>query len=72
LPVEVQRLADKAYELFRQDPFHPSLRLKQVGKVWTVRVGQSHRAIGFRDGDSFYWRWISSHEAYNKLLRRMK
>jgi hypothetical protein len=24
LPVEVQRLADKQYELFRQDPFHPT------------------------------------------------
>jgi hypothetical protein len=35
LPVEVQRLADKQYELFWQDPFHPSLHLKQVGEVCT-------------------------------------
>jgi hypothetical protein len=41
LPAEVQQLADKQYELFRQDPFHPSLHLKQVGEVWTVRVGRS-------------------------------
>ena len=26
LPREVQRLADKQYQLFREDPFHPSLR----------------------------------------------
>ena len=32
LPVEVQRLADKQYELFRQDPSHPSLHFKQVGE----------------------------------------
>ena len=44
LPSEVQRLADKQYELFREDPFHPSLHLKQVGEVWTVRIGRSHRA----------------------------
>lgn len=72
LPAEVQRLADKQYELFRQDPFHPSLHLKQVGEVCTVRVGRSYRAIGYREGDVFRWGWIGSHEAYNKLLRRMK
>jgi hypothetical protein len=72
LPAEVQRLADKQYELFREDPFHPSLQLKQVGEVWAARIGRSHRVIGYREGDTFYWGWIGSHEAYNKLLRRMK
>jgi hypothetical protein len=72
LPAEVQRLADKQYELFREDPFHPSLHLKQVGEVWTVRIDRSHRAIGYREGDAFYWAWIGSHEAYNRLLRRFK
>jgi hypothetical protein len=43
LPVEVQRLADKHTELFRQDPFHPSLHLKQVGEACTVRIGRSYR-----------------------------
>jgi len=32
LPPEVQRLADKQYELFREDPFHPSLHLKQLAR----------------------------------------
>ena len=72
LPPDVHRLADKQYELFREDPFHPSLHLKPVGEVWTVRIGRSYRAIGYREGDAFYWAWIGSHEAYNMLLRRMK
>jgi hypothetical protein len=72
LPTEVQRLADRQYEIFRQDPFHPSLHLKQIGELWTVRIGQSYRAIGYREGDRFYWGWIGSDESYNKLLRRMK
>jgi hypothetical protein len=72
LPADVQRLADKQYELFRRNPFHPSLRLKQVGEVWSARIGRSHRVIGYRDGDAFYWGWIGSHEAYNKLLRKMR
>jgi hypothetical protein len=72
LPSHVQRLADKQYELFREDPFHPSLHLKHVGDVWTVRIGHSHRAIGYRDGNRFYWGWIGSHETYNRLLGRIK
>ena len=43
LPPEVQRLADKQYELLPEDPFHPSLHLKQVRKVWTVREGEIFR-----------------------------
>ena len=72
LPREVQRLADKQYQLFREDPFHPSLHLKQIGEVWTARIGQSHRVIGYREGEVFNWGWIGSHEEYNKILRRVK
>ena len=72
LPAEVRRLADKQFDLFRRNPYHPSLHLKQLGEVWTVRVGRSHRAIAHRVGDEFRWSWIGSHEAYNKLLGRAK
>lgn len=54
LPAEVQRLADKQYELFRRDPFPPSLHLKQVDDAWTARIGRSHRVIGYREGNAFY------------------
>jgi hypothetical protein len=46
--------------------------LKQKGEVWTVDVGRSYRAIAYRTGDKFHRFWIGSHEAYNKLLRRVK
>lgn len=72
LPEKTQVLADAKYALFEQEPFHPSLGLKQKGKVWTVDVGRSYRAIAYRAGDEFHWFWIGSHEAYNKLLRRVK
>lgn len=29
--------ADAAYLLMKADPHHPSLRLKRVGKFWSVR-----------------------------------
>lgn len=32
LPASIQDLADKNYQLLKQDPYHPSLHLKKVGK----------------------------------------
>ncbi len=72
LPEEIQELADKQFELFERDPFHPSLQLKQVGAVWTARVGLYYRVIGYHERDIFRWGWIGSHETYYKILKRMK
>lgn len=68
----VRALADDKFLLFALNPVHPSLGLQQKGAVWTVDVGRSYRAIAYRTGDDFHWFWIGSHEAYNKLLRRVK
>ena len=72
LPETIRALADDKYALFERDPFHPSLGLAQKGAVWTIDVGRSWRAIAHRSGDDFHWFWIGSHEAYNKLLRRVR
>src|SRR5487761_1837105 len=44
LPPEVRELADKNFALLRQDPHHPSLRLKKVGSFRSARVGLRYRA----------------------------
>jgi hypothetical protein len=72
LPEGVRALADAKFALFEGDPFHPSLALKQKGEVWTADVGRSYRAIAHREGNNFHWFWIGTHEAYNKLLSRVK
>jgi hypothetical protein len=72
LPSEVQALADEKYRLFQQDPFHPALEFEAKGKVWTVAIGRSYRAIARRFGNDLYWVWIGSHENYNDVLRRLK
>lgn len=72
LPTEVQKLADEKCRLFKENPFHPSLEFQAKGKVWTVAVGRSYRAIARRFGNDLHWVWIGSHESYNKLLNRMK
>lgn len=45
LSAEVQDLADKNFPLLRQDPHHPSLRLKKVGFFWSARVGLHYRVL---------------------------
>lgn len=68
LPVEVQAQADQRYTLFAKNPWHPSLRFKQVGLFWSVRVSYSYRALAVRDGDVLTWFWIGTHADYDKLL----
>jgi hypothetical protein len=72
LPNGVQRLADEKYRPFQQDPFHPSLQFQAKGKVWTVAMGHSYRAIARRFGNDLHWAWIGSHEDYNHVLSRLR
>ena len=64
LPKEVQ------YELFAENPSHPSLRLKPAGAFWSVRISRSYRALAVRRGDQFFWFWIGPHDEYGKMLKR--
>lgn len=72
LPEEIQQLADKQFEVFQRDPFHQSLHLKEIGEVWTARIGLHYRVIGYREGNLFRWGWIGSHEAYDRIIKRLK
>jgi len=68
LPDEVQKLADKNFELLKDDPDHPSLHLKKVGRFWSVRVGRSYRALAAEYDDGFLWFWIGTHAEYDNLI----
>ena len=74
LSSHVQRQARAAYQLFRQDPHHPSLRFKRVHPtkpIYSVRIGLDYRALGVRDGEDIVWFWIGSHADYDKLLAEL-
>ena len=70
LPKETQQLADRNYELLRNDPNHPSLHFKRVGNFWSVRVGLHYRALAVEDGDDLLWIWIGTHAEYDGLIQR--
>jgi len=68
LPKSVREIADKNFQLLKSDPKHPSLHFKQIGKVWSVRVGKYHRALGHDVGGGVQWFWIGSHADYDQIV----
>ncbi len=69
LPVDIRDLADKNFQLLKDNSSHPSLQFKKVGKVWSVRVGSNYRAIATQIEEGYLWIWIGTHAEYDKLLR---
>ena len=68
LPEDIQRLAKKDFELLKQNPRHPSLRLKKAGNFWTARVGIHYRAVAKERAEGLNWFWIGHHSEYDRLL----
>ena len=68
LPAGIQKLADHAYALLKEDPRHPSLHFKKVGRFWSARVGAHYRALAVESDDGLVWFWIGSHADYDRLL----
>lgn len=69
LPEEIQKLADKNFELLKSDARHASLRLKKVGPFWSARVGLHYRALAKDRKEGLVWFWIGAHDVYDKLIR---
>jgi hypothetical protein len=71
LPVHVRRAARKTYRLWKDNPWHPSLRFKCINseeEVWSVRITRSYRAIGVFEGDTVTWFWIGNHDEYERFF----
>ena len=73
LPNDIQTLADKNYELLKNNPLHPSLHFKKVGKrkkLWSVRITDNYRALGLEKPEGIIWFWIGTHSDYDAILDR--
>jgi hypothetical protein len=69
LPQNTRLLADKNYALLKENPRHPSLQLKKVGRFWSVRVGLDFRALAVDAHDGLVWFWIGSHAEYVEKIK---
>ena len=52
------KLADKNYQVLKENPRHPSLQLKRIEELWAVRVGKHYRVIGIDAPGGIQWIWI--------------
>lgn len=69
LPSSVQALADRNFALLKENPRHASLRLRKVGRFWSVRIGLNHRALAIEVKEGLIWFWIGSHAEYDRRIR---
>ncbi|MDY6988248.1 MAG: hypothetical protein SWQ30_09345 [Thermodesulfobacteriota bacterium] len=67
---QIRSRAKKAYQLWAEDPFHPSLRFKCINRdenIWSVRITLGYRALGVLDEDTVTWFWVGSHDEYERF-----
>lgn len=70
---ELRKQARAAFKIWQDNPFHPSLRFKEVHAgegIWSARVGRGYRVLGLREGEEITWFWIGSHAEYDGLLEQ--
>ena len=71
LPSHIQRVAEESFRLLKENPRHPSLNFKKVGKLWSARVSLNYRALAVEDNSDFIWAWIGGHDEYEQMIRGM-
>jgi hypothetical protein len=70
LPQPVQSMAREKFRVWQGDPFHPSLQFKEIRtNLWSVRINDNYRALGWRHGGLIVWFWIGAHATYDRLIK---
>ena len=71
LDEQTRRRAQRAYQLWADNPFHPSLHFKCINSpenTWSARISLTVRAIAVMDGDTVTWFWIGNHDDYERFF----
>jgi len=71
LDSRIKLRARKAFRLWAENPFHPSLHFKCVNteeSVWSVRITLGYRALGILEDDTVTWFWVGSHDDYERFF----
>jgi mRNA-degrading endonuclease RelE of RelBE toxin-antitoxin system len=70
LPSNIRTIADKNFQLIKENLQHPSLHTKKVGKYFSVRIGKKYRALAVEVDDGLLWFWIGIHSEYDRLIEK--
>lgn len=72
LPEEIKSIARNKYELWKNNPYHNSLRYRKITnseQVFPIRISEGYRALGVKKDETMIWFWIGSHSEYVELVR---
>lgn len=70
LPREVQLLAEKREQIFRKNPFHPTLKTHKLGgkleEFWAFSIDYKYRIIfEFMPDKTVHFHSVGDHDIYN-------
>lgn len=74
LPEHIKKEAKNSYRQFKKNPYHPSLRFKQIHPtrpIFSIRISMDYRALGIKQNNVILWFWIGSHNNYDNLIKQM-
>ena len=73
LPLDIKKLAEENYQLWKENPQHPGLRFKKIHKdlpVYSFRVGMKNRTVGIETEDGrIAWFWVGSFEDFKSAMK---
>ncbi|MCL4417542.1 MAG: hypothetical protein M1365_12760 [Actinobacteria bacterium] len=75
LPEQVRKEAKKAYRIFKNNPYRPSLHFKRIHStrpIFSLRITKDYRALGILQNNEIIWFWIGSHNDYDNLLKKIR
>ena len=69
----LQNRVARQFQVLQENPLYPSLHFKKVSVgLWSIRITNDYRALGYEDGDRIVWYWIGPHSEYERMIRRSK
>lgn len=70
LPEEIKKIAIEKYQLWKENPQHPSLRFKLLDRAtqtYSVRINLAYRAVCIKKEETYIWYFIGHHDEYDRL-----
>ncbi|MBW7886891.1 MAG: hypothetical protein H3C35_00845 [Bacteroidetes bacterium] len=64
LPLKIQKCVDNNFEVIKQYPNHPLLRLMNVEEYYSMRIDTRYRAVGIQEDDTIIWFWVGNYSQY--------
>jgi hypothetical protein len=72
IPMDIKKIANKQYKLFKENPYHSSLHFKRIHSskpIFSARINLNYRTIGVLQDSTIIWFWIGSHDEYERIIK---